>query len=100
MSQDQSQHATRREWWIADGHEKEMNRSFFQAADRSTWANEVHVREVLPGEVTITREQFRNYWRDVWDDEDTFDAELNYLEERMFGPPPEGHERTETEKKP
>jgi hypothetical protein len=44
------------------------------------------VREVALGSATVTREELRKLWYDVWDDENTFDSELRYIEDRLFGP--------------
>lgn len=60
-----TQHATRREWRLLTNQSKRSGRIYYEAAGEGPRLSDgvfeppIHVREVLPGEVTITREEFR-----------------------------------------
>lgn len=100
-----NQHVQCRQFWVDERPHSTLFQCFnerrtawqFRPQEKEKWRKFIHVREVNPGEISITREELRK----VFCEHNTSPnagmyhrAYINDVEKALFGPLPEGsHER-------
>lgn len=91
---DAPQHNKRREWWIKQGEYSTALEfeTFYSSVADHPFKTSVHVREVLPGEITITETQLRVALFEARKYEDNGDLMIDQetICANLFGPLPEG----------
>lgn len=92
----ESQHVQCRQFWVDERPHSTLFQCFnerrtawqFRPQEKEEWRKFIHVREVLPGEICITREELRAaLWKSFGDLHGEHSAAMQYVEIQLF---PEG----------
>ena len=87
------QHATRREWWIDRHHQIWDKPQPWPESEETLSKCCILFREVMPGEVTLTRERFRHAFGAAFCEPGNTHKEMDStlglaVEKMLFGPDP------------